>query len=130
MIEPKIEETKVVDKKWGHEEIYVNNEFYCLKRLVFYKGAQFSYHLHHNKRETWICDIGSLELLYKDLSNGLDKKIILNCDSLPITIPPFLPHQLKALEYSEIWEVSTKHEDSDSYRIGPGDSQNGVNNGN
>ena len=33
------------------------------------------------------------------------------------------PHQLEALDEGRIFEVSTHHEDSDSYRVLPGDSQ-------
>jgi hypothetical protein len=34
-----------------------------------------------------------------------------------------MPHQLKAIDESEIFEVSTQHFDDDSYRIDKGDSQ-------
>lgn len=33
------------------------------------------------------------------------------------------PHQIIALEEGDIFEVSTPHFDSDSYRVGKGDSQ-------
>jgi len=36
---------------------------------------------------------------------------------------PGQPHQLEALTDGRIFEVSTHHEDSDSYRVLPGDSQ-------
>jgi hypothetical protein len=36
---------------------------------------------------------------------------------------PGQPHQLESLTYGRIFEVSTHHEDSDSYRVLPGDSQ-------
>jgi len=36
---------------------------------------------------------------------------------------PGQPHQIKALTDGRIFEVSTHHEDSDSYRVIPGDSQ-------
>ena len=36
---------------------------------------------------------------------------------------PGQPHQLESLTYGRIFEVSTYHEDSDSYRVLPGDSQ-------
>ena len=38
-----------------------------------------------------------------------------------ITIPIGQPHQLRAKEDSEIFEISTQHFDSDSYRIWKGD---------
>tara|TARA_R100000008_G_scaffold39011_1_gene22314 strand:- start:291 stop:536 length:246 start_codon:yes stop_codon:yes gene_type:complete len=36
---------------------------------------------------------------------------------------PGQPHQLEAVTDGIIFEVSTHHEDSDSYRVLPGDSQ-------
>ena len=36
---------------------------------------------------------------------------------------PGQPHQLKAIQRGEIFEVSTYHDDSDSYRVLPGDTQ-------
>ena len=36
---------------------------------------------------------------------------------------PGQPHQLEAITDGRIFEVSTHHEDSDSYRVLPGDSQ-------
>jgi mannose-6-phosphate isomerase-like protein (cupin superfamily) len=35
---------------------------------------------------------------------------------------PGQPHQLEAISNGRIFEVSTHHEDSDSYRVLPGDS--------
>jgi mannose-6-phosphate isomerase-like protein (cupin superfamily) len=37
---------------------------------------------------------------------------------------PGQPHQLEAIEDGRIFEVSTHHENSDSYRVQRGDSQN------
>ena len=36
---------------------------------------------------------------------------------------PGQPHQLEAITKGRIFEVSPPHEDSDSYRVLPGDSQ-------
>ena len=40
-----------------------------------------------------------------------------------VVITPGLPHQLEALEKGDIFKVSTKHYDNDSYRVMKGDSQ-------
>lgn len=122
VIKPNLESLKIVEKAWGHEEIYVNNYLYCLKKLVFKKNAKFSLHMHFEKKETWICEKGWFILRYKDLENARDFEMDFKKGQI-ITIPKFLPHQLTAMEISEIWEVSSHHEDSDSYRIEPGDSQ-------
>jgi hypothetical protein len=39
-----------VPKGWGHEVIFVNNELYCGKLLVFKKGAKIFNALPLNKR--------------------------------------------------------------------------------
>ena len=52
-----------VPKGWGHEVIFVNNELYCGKLLVFKKGAKFSMHYHLIKDETWYVDKG--EFVYR-----------------------------------------------------------------
>jgi sugar/nucleoside kinase (ribokinase family) len=40
-----------------------------------------------------------------------------------VDIPQFNPHKIEAIKESTIIEISTHHEDSDSYRIAKGDSQ-------
>ena len=53
-----VEKTKklpveIVEKGWGKEIIFVNNDDYCGKLLCFEKGKKFSMHYHILKRETW-----------------------------------------------------------------------------
>ena len=38
-----------------------------------------------------------------------------------VTIPIGMPHQLEAITDGEIFEISTQHFDSDSYRVQKGD---------
>lgn len=109
-------------KGWGEEVWIINNDKYCGKLLKFNKGATFSDHFHVNKDEAWYVLLGKLELRYYNLANAdrLTKKLTVGD---VVHIPPSTPHQLKALEDSVIVEVSTPHEEADSYRIGKGDSQ-------
>lgn len=122
-IEPITTTYPVVHKKgWGEEVWIANHEKYCGKILRFNKGAQFSMHYHMLKHETFYVLKGKLELRCYDLSDATehDGEIVAG-DA--IVIPPGNPHQLRALEDSEILEISTQHFESDSYRILPGDSQ-------
>lgn len=112
---------QVVKKGWGREEILVNHE-YCAKYLHFNKGAKFSNHYHRSKRETFIVLSGSLIVRGTDLTNGSTFEIPAITGFI-IEIPRFALHQIEALEDSVILEISTHHEDSDSYRVAPGDSQ-------
>jgi mannose-6-phosphate isomerase-like protein (cupin superfamily) len=113
-------------KKWspeGQGELWiVNNQDYCMKKLPFKKGGSFSMHYHWNKKEHWYVDKGQLLMKYFDLSCAEPKEMILNEGDV-VGIPAGNPHQLFALEDSMILEVSTRHEDTDSYKIGKGDSQ-------
>jgi mannose-6-phosphate isomerase-like protein (cupin superfamily) len=105
----------IVNKKWGKEIIFHNDEDYCGKVLVFHKGGKFSMHIHVKKKETWYINKGSLILYYIN-TNTAEKHQIWH-------IPQGYPHQLEAKEDSEVFEVSTQHFDDDSYRIEKGDSQ-------
>jgi len=110
-----------IEKGWGYELIIVNKE-YCGKILHFNKNAKMSMHYHLQKNETWYVSKGKFIFRYIDTTNANIKEEILN-EGDNITIPQGLPHQLEALEESEIIEFSTQHFDSDSYRILSGDSQ-------
>ena len=105
-----------VPKGWGHEIIFENNELYCGKVLVFKKGCSFSMHYHLIKDETWYVQSG--EFIYRWIDTETAKwreKIIKVGDT--VRQFPGMPHQLEALTDGEIFEVSTQHFDSDSYRI-------------
>jgi quercetin dioxygenase-like cupin family protein len=109
-------------KGWGEEIWIVNNDKYCGKLLKFNTGAIFSDHYHIIKDETWYVLEGKLELRYYDLSNA-DRLVTELGPGSVVHIPPHTPHQLLAREMSTIIEVSTPHDEADSYRIGKGDSQ-------
>lgn len=118
----RILKAKKYPKGWGEEVWLINTDKYCGKLLKFKKGAKFSDHYHINKDETWYVLEGSLELRYYNLANA-DRLVKKLKPGDVVHIPPSTPHQLVALEASTIIEVSTTHEEADSYRIGKGDSQ-------
>lgn len=109
-------------KGWGEEIWIINTDKYCGKLLIFKKGALFSDHFHVNKDETWYVLEGKLELRYYNLAKAEKLVRILKKGDV-VHIPPTKPHQLHALEASTVIEVSTSHDEADSYRIGKGDSQ-------
>ena len=113
-------EIKRVEKGWGHELWIYNSSLYCGKLLVFNAGKKFSMHYHKKKQETWYVNKGSFIYSWIDLATGELRKQPLNQGDT-LTIFPYHPHQLEALEDGEIFEVSTQHFDSDSYRIWKGD---------
>ena len=116
------------EKAWGYELWIINNEHYCGKLLVFNANKQFSMHYHMLKDEAWYINKGEFEYKYIDTETAeLRSKIVKEGDC--IHLMPGQPHQMLALqEGSCIFEVSTQHFDSDSYRILPGASQDKNNN--
>lgn len=122
-IEPlksKKDKCDIVEKGWGKEIIFANNDEYCGKILCFDKGKRFSMHYHLLKKETWYVAKGKFILIWIDITIGITYTEYLNIGDV-ITNERGEPHQLIALENSEVFEVSTKHFDSDSYRIKKGD---------
>ena len=111
-----------VPKGWGHEVIFENNELYCGKLLVFKKGCKFSMHYHMIKDETWYVQEGEFIYRWIDTESAeVQQEVLVIGDS--VRQRPGQPHQLEALTDGTIYEVSTTHYDSDSYRVWRGDSQ-------
>ena len=119
----KIEKPKKVDKVWGHELWIYNDEEYCGKLLVFEDAySKFSMHYHMNKDETWYVEEGEFIYRWIDTETAQIYEDQLSEGDV-VRQRPGQPHQIKALTDGRIFEVSTHHEDSDSYRVIPGDSQ-------
>jgi quercetin dioxygenase-like cupin family protein len=111
-----------VPKGWGHEVVFENNELYCGKLLCFKAGAKFSMHYHLIKDETWYVKEGTFIYRYIDTRNAEVGETTLR-EGDTVRQMPGQPHQLEALIDGVIFEVSTQHFDTDSYRVWKGDSQ-------
>jgi mannose-6-phosphate isomerase-like protein (cupin superfamily) len=111
--------SEVVIKGWGKEIVFVNNGEYCGKILSFEKGKKFSMHYHLLKKETWYVSKGRFIFIWIDTSNGTKHSEYLEVGDV-VTNERGEPHQLIALEDADIFEVSTQHFDTDSYRIWKG----------
>jgi len=112
----------IITKGWGYEKIFVNDEKYCFKILHFNQYAKLSMHFHMKKDETWFIKDGHIILKWINTETAdLNEKHFFKNDT--IRIRPGVPHQIIAIEDTEIFEVSTQHFDNDSYRINKGDSQ-------
>ena len=122
MIKPEVIEGCYVPKGWGQEIIIENNEMYCGKLLRFKSNCRFSMHYHMNKDETWYVQKGKFVYRWIDTENADMNESILRKGDV-VRQRPGQPHQLMALTDGLIFEVSTHHEDSDSYRVMKGDSQ-------
>ena len=112
---------KHVDKGWGFERWIVNKEEYCGKLLFFNKDKRCSWHYHKIKDEVFYLQSGRMIVKYGDTDSLEEaKEVVLNPgDNFYVYVG--LRHQMIALEDSELFEFSTQHFDSDSYRIMKGD---------
>lgn len=113
---------RVVEKSWGKEIIFANEEEYCGKFLVYArKGSMSSMHFHMKKKETWYVQSGRFRYIRPDKITAEDiVQEIEEGDT--VTLNPGDVHQLIALEDNcVIVEVSTKDSTSDTYRVRPGD---------
>ena len=121
MVKPKVVEGCFVPKGWGNELIIENNEMYCGKLLKFKKGCKFSMHYHMVKDETWYVEKGEFIYRWIDTETAEVKVVRLYPKDI-VRQRPGQPHQLEALTDGIVFEVSTQHEDSDSYRVFKGDT--------
>lgn len=119
---PNIYNPEIHEKGWGHEKWCANNDEFCGKILVFKKGCKLANHFHLKKKEVFFCRVGLIKLILIDTKDASKVEYELNPGDC-IEINRGQPHQIMALEDSEIIEFSTHHEDSDSYRVEKGDSQ-------
>ena len=122
MVKPYIVEGCIVPKGWGDEIIIENNEMYCGKLLRFHKGCKFSMHYHMVKDETWYVEKGEFIYRWIDTEKADVKTVRLYPKDI-VRQRSGQTHQLEALTDGVIFEVSTHHEDLDSYRVFKGDSQ-------
>ena len=122
MVKPEVVKGCYVPKGWGNELIIENNEMYCGKLLRFKSNCRFSMHYHMNKDETWYVQKGKFVYRWIDTENADMNESILRKGDV-VRQRPGQPHQLLALTDGLIFEVSTYHEDSDSYRVMKGDTQ-------
>lgn len=113
---------QIVEKGWGQERIWADQEGYCGKFMDFNEGARFSMHFHAVKDETWYVLSGVFKVVCIDTSNSREHERILNVGDVWRN-RPLLPHQLVCLQAGTIIEVSTKDTVEDNYRVRPGDSQ-------
>lgn len=108
-------------KGWGREVWIANNPLYCGKILEIRKGRCCSLHYHKLKTESFYLHKGRVKIRVKESvdSDQLEEFEIARGDCMDVA--PGLVHQMEALEDSELFEFSTQHFETDSYRLVKGD---------
>lgn len=101
---------KMVPKIWGHELWLVNHDKYCGKILYFRAGKSGSLHFHKIKNETFYLKSGIVTVEVDNHTYQLSPGEL-------IDIPSWAAHRVTAVADSEIFEFSTHHDDTDTYRI-------------
>jgi hypothetical protein len=116
-----------IDKGWGFEIIFANNDHYCGKLLVFERaGAKTSLVFHKEKRKSWFVNAGKFKVKYIDVATGEVKEAVLE-EGKTADFAELGPHQIEALApNSIIFEVGTADYVEDRFRLAPGDSQTKV----
>jgi len=119
-----LQHTGKVDKGWGFEIVWSNNEQYCGKLLVFDKvGSKTSLVFHKDKQKSWFVNAGKFKVTYIDTQTGEVKEAILE-EGKTADFGALGPHQIEALvANSVIFEVSTADYVEDRFRLAPGDTQ-------
>jgi D-lyxose ketol-isomerase len=103
---------------WGYERWLVNTDLYCAKLIILLNDRASSRHYHVEKTETFIVLSGVVRIGYWEefgsgSANWLDYR-----SGEWITIVAGEEHKFQAIEVpSVILEVSTHHEDLDTYRV-------------
>ena len=114
-------EIKIVPKGWGYEKWIVNTDEYCGKLLHFIKGKKCSWHYHKLKDETFYLQEGKLLVKYSDNDNLDEANEVILERGDKFHVYRGLRHQMFAMEDTDMFEFSTQHFDSDSYRVIKGD---------
>jgi mannose-6-phosphate isomerase-like protein (cupin superfamily) len=119
-----LQNTGKVDKGWGFELVFANNDKYCGKLLIFEKaGAKTSLVFHKEKVKSWFINAGRFKVTFIDVSTGEIKQSELT-EGQTADFGPLGPHQIEALvDNSMIFEVGTADYIEDRFRLSPGDTQ-------
>ena len=108
-IKMEIGKTQEVKKEWGKELWMANTSLYCGKKLILNKGKRVSLHKHRNKDETFYIDEGRVLMELEG-----DIRVLKPGDV--VRIKPGALHRYTGLSDVVIIEISTHHEDDDTYR--------------
>ena len=112
-----------IDKGWGYEIVWANNEKYSGKLLVFERvGAKTSLVFHKDRAKSWFVNAGKFRISYIDVSTGEMKQSELG-EGQTADFGQLGPHQVEALmPNSIIFEVGTGDYVEDRFRLAPGDT--------
>lgn len=97
--------TKIVEKPWGHELWWAQNDDYVAKVLHIKQGHSLSLQYHQEKRETFMLISGAITIEF--FEEGQTPQTIKLGLRTPFHVEPGLRHRMTADADSELVEVST-----------------------
>lgn len=98
-----------VPKPWGYEIIWAETEHYIGKVLHVEAGESLSLQYHHEKDETLYVSTGRVRIEFGEGPDSLSELELGPGDAF--RVPPGLVHRMRAIETSDVLEVSTAHGD-------------------
>ena len=110
-----------VEKGWGYEKWIVNKKEYCGKLLFFHQGKRCSWHYHKLKDEVFYLQSGEMIVKFSEEDDISKAEEVILKPGDNFHVYRGLRHQMIALQPSQLFEFSTEHFDSDSYRVIKGD---------
>src|SRR5262249_3542512 len=102
---PRSSAVAIINKPWGHEQIWAKTERYVGKVLHIRAGEALSLQYHRVKDETIMLLRGRMQLVYfADGEPPRSRDLVAN---EPFHITPGLRHRMIAIEDTDVLEVST-----------------------
>ena len=98
----------IVNKPWGHENIWALTEKYVGKILHIKEGKRLSLQFHRKKEETIMVLEGTMELVLEEGSRREERKLIMKAGDT-YHISPMTVHRFSASQGTDVTlvEVST-----------------------
>ena len=100
---------KIVQKPWGHEEIFAVTRDYVGKILFIKAGHQLSLQFHKVKEESIYLQTGQMDLLLENERGELETLRLTS--GMTAHIPTQKKHRMTAVSDCTVFEVSTPHLD-------------------
>ena len=112
-----------IDRHWGYEIVWANNEKYSGKILVFEKaGSKTTLTLTKERQKSWFVQHGRFKLIFIDIKTGKGGETIIE-EGKTVDIAEMSPHSLEALTpNSMIFEVGTADDINDNFKLSPDDA--------
>jgi mannose-6-phosphate isomerase-like protein (cupin superfamily) len=104
-----LHKARIVEKPWGHEEIFAETESYVGKILFIRRGEALSLQYHERKEETLRVLDGELEMVSGAAVDRLQSQRLQSGDVFHVA--PRELHRMVAATDCRLLEVSTNHLD-------------------